>query len=464
MIILVFICFTGLVTATEVLDGNLLYQITPEQVNLQIKVPDASDVRVWHSTNPMKIIVDIDHYSHHNFPQGQQVDDVALSEIRINPGPGAVGTRIALDFNYFLPNYQWEITGDWLKLVVDKVYTQSTINTVSRGVRYGHERRGIAAGPLIVNYLEVRYQDPLVEIRSVLAQDQIYGRERVSSMANRSHAIAAVNGLFFANDGRPLGLLAIDQSLISEPYENRTAIGLKANEVRIGAVGFNGLVTRVDGESLVISGLNRPRLADELIIYTPDFGDLSRTNIYGIDLIVVDDVVVGKVDGGASIPENGLVVSGHGVARDFLREVNIGDLLQLEINLDPDWLDEGFDHIIGGGPRIVADGVISITGEQERFQADVLKGRAPRTALGITADNRLLLVTVNGRQPGISVGVTLHELAELMIDLGAVDAMNLDGGGSTTMVIRNRVLNLPSDGVERSVSNAIVVITPESRE
>ena len=73
---------------------------------------------------------------------------------------------------------------------------------------------------------------------------------------------------------------------------------------------------------------------------------------------------------------------------------------------------------------------------EERFQNDILNSRAPRTALGIRADGSLLLVTVNGRNPGISVGMTLEELAELMIELGAVDAMNLDGGGSTTMVIR----------------------------
>ena len=110
------------------------------------------------------------------------------------------------------------------------------------------------------------------------------------------------------------------------------------------------------------------------------------------------------------------------------------------------------------------NGQIKITGEIERFQPDVLYSRAPRTALGITKDKKLLLVTVNGRQPGISVGVTLTELAEIMIDLGAVDAMNLDGGGSTTMVIRNQVLNLPSDGIERPVSNGIMIINPESRK
>jgi exopolysaccharide biosynthesis protein len=101
---------------------------------------------------------------------------------------------------------------------------------------------------------------------------------------------------------------------------------------------------------------------------------------------------------------------------------------------------------------------VEITGEAEQFKDDILKGRAPRTAIGITADQRLLLVTVNGRQPHISVGMTLDELANLLIELGALEAMNLDGGGSTTMTVRNLVLNLPSDGKERAVSNAIVVV------
>src|SRR5690606_32238975 len=153
-------------------------------------------------------------------------------------------------------------------------------------------RKGIAAGPLIINFIEVRYLDPLIEIRSVLSQDQIYGRELVSSMAKRSQAIAAANGLYFAAVGRPLGLLAIDGRIISEPYANRTAIGIKPGEIVIGQVSLEGRVKLSDGQEFGVSGINRPRLADELIIYTPDYGENSRTNIYGVDLIVVDEIVV----------------------------------------------------------------------------------------------------------------------------------------------------------------------------
>lgn len=110
---------------------------------------------------------------------------------------------------------------------------------------------------------------------------------------------------------------------------------------------------------------------------------------------------------------------------------------------------------------MVRDGELSLNGEEELFRSDVLQGRAPRTAIGVTASGELLLVTVNGRQPNISVGMSLAELGRLLIELGAVQAMNLDGGGSTTMVIRDLVLNLPSNGQERPVSNAILILAPQ---
>jgi exopolysaccharide biosynthesis protein len=143
---------------------------------------------------------------------------------------------------------------------------------------------------------------------------------------------------------------------------------------------------------------------------------------------------------------------------ELLHQLKVGDPLEVSLSLHPSWDELGVTQIIGGGPRLVRDGELYITGEEERFQADILVGRAPRTAIGITGDGKLLLVTVNGRQPNISVGMTLSELGNLLIELGALQAMNLDGGGSTTMVIRNLVLNLPSDGKERPVGNAIVVV------
>lgn len=130
-----------------------------------------------------------------------------------------------------------------------------------------------------------------------------------------------------------------------------------------------------------------------------------------------------------------------------------------EGNLVPAWGTLGVVHAVGGGPRLVKDGKVHVTSGEERFKADVAVGRAPRTAAGVTFDGKLLLVAVTGRQAHHSIGVTLEELANLMIELGAKDAANFDGGGSSTMVVRDYVMNTPSDGRERMVADAILVFS-----
>lgn len=123
--------------------------------------------------------------------------------------------------------------------------------------------------------------------------------------------------------------------------------------------------------------------------------------------------------------------------------------------LTPQW--EGVEHIVSGGPRLVKEGQVFITAEAEKFRSDITQGRAPRSALGVTKEQKLLLVAVTGRQPSRSIGLTLPELAQWMIKLGAVEAMNLDGGGSTALVVGGKLVNSPSDGQERKVGSALVV-------
>jgi hypothetical protein len=440
---------------------SMTLEIEPSKIVLELAKDEGQSYRVWHTTSPMKVIVDSP-INPLGPSQEVKVQDVALKVVRWSDL--ADGTfRLVLEFDYLLPAPVVTDLSDRIVVEVSKEYVQANEQLVTPGVHYGHQRRASSAGPNIVNYLKVDTLNPRIELKLVLAQDTVLGRELVSSMARRSQAVAAVNGAFFAQDGRPLGLFAIDGELISEPYARRTALGLGPDLALIEAVGFQGKVRLSGGEEFPITGINRLRMQDDLILYTRRYGDTTRTNIYGWDVVVIDGIVVEIGQGNTVIPAEGFVLSGHGAARDFLAALDVGDEITVEYALEPDWFALGVEQIIGGGPRLLRDGAIDITGEVELFQSDILVGRAPRTAIGFTADHKLLLVTVNGRQPGISVGMTLTELAELMLELGAVNAMNLDGGGSTTMVIRNRVLNLPSDGIERPVSNAIVVIAHESR-
>ena len=122
----------------------------------------------------------------------------------------------------------------------------------------------------------------------------------------------------------------------------------------------------------------------------------------------------------------------------------------------PAWLD--LWQAIGGGPLLVQDGRVNVTASQERFRADVAASCRPRSAVGLTVAGEMIVLAVQ------NPGLTLGELASIMVKLGAHDAMNLDGGGSTALVVQGKLLNDPSDGCERAVSNALLIFSGKEGE
>lgn len=453
-LLLVFYTFS---VSASVPDSVLL---TADKVAINLPKSPGQIYVVSSTPNPMKIIIDS------NFPitglaPTQAINDIALGQIRYSKVREDL-FRLVLDFNYQLFDLSVSETEHELSVEISKLYARTTERVVARGVIYGHQRRGDYFGPNVVNYLKI---NPAVgtEVKLALAQNRVFGSESVSTLSEKLGAVAAVNGAFFSGDGRPMGIVAIDGELISEPYAGRTALGIGPQGMVMERVHWDAQVLSGEGTPLFdLAGINRPRLADELIVYTSHYGARTGTNTHGLEAIVVGGTVTALQIGNSSIPADGFVLSGHGVSRDYLAKLQVGDEVNVDFRLTPPWLEQGITQIIGGGPRLVRDGKLALNGEEELFRSDVLQGRAPRTAIGITKDGQLLLVTVNGRQPNISVGMTLAELGRLLIDLGAVQGMNLDGGGSTTMVIHDLVLNLPSDGRERPVSNAILVLLPEA--
>ena len=153
------------------------------------------------------------------------------------------------------------------------------------------------------------------------------------------------------------------------------------------------------------------------------------------------------------IPLGGAVLVGVGSAAAVLAaEAPVGQAITSRLIFKPEWPD--VVSAIGGGPQIVRNGA-AVFRAGETFTPIQLGARAPRTGLGQLADGRIILVAVDGRQPGYSVGMTNFELAQAMVRLGAVTAMALDGGGSTTMAFNGTLLNRPS-GPERSISTALL--------
>jgi hypothetical protein len=295
----------------------------------------------------------------------------------------------------------------------------------------------------------------------------------VSAIAARHGAISAINGGYFRMTGTfagdSTGTLQIDGRILSEPDRGRAAVGFvrtpTATRLVMGHVAWRGLV-RAGEITRRLNGVNRPRRANELVLFTPGFAETTLTDATGTEALVRAGGVVDIRDdaGSTPIPANGFILSATGTARRWMRSVlRPGTKATVSVGLEPvdrsaqnPWT--AAEDILGAGPKLVTRGRVDITTARERMLPAFRTTRHPRSAIASLTDGRVLLLVVDGRQPALSVGMSLDELARFLTDVGAVEAINLDGGGSTTMVVKGDIVNHPSDQTgERPVSDAILV-------
>jgi uncharacterized protein YigE (DUF2233 family) len=370
--------------------------------------------------------------------------------------PGRI--RAVVELNLTVGHKVFDLKGP-NRLVIDllKVYEHKNEKPVAPGLKLISWQRAQGSGPVQANILVLEPGAGLA-IQPVLSNGAIAGLEPLAAMSARAKAVAAVNGSYFAPNGEIIGLLKIDGEIISTPTIPRTAVGVMPDgSIIFDQVAYQGNLVLSDGRSLAISGLNRSRGDNEIILYTGYYGPRTGTNNFGIEYTVNSEgVVTALATGNAPIDPGAVVVSAHGNAAKVLSGIKVGERITINHTLGPVW--DKTVHALGAGPMLVKDGSIFLTTKTEDFGSDVAGGRAPRTALGLTKEGKLLLVVVDGRQAG-STGMTLLELAMFMQELGAVDAMNLDGGGSSEMIVFDSVVNKPSDGRVRKLGDALAVVS-----
>ena len=323
------------------------------------------------------------------------------------------------------------------------------------GVKYKLLKRDGDDGPITAHILDV---DPAkgYSIKPTLGNGDSLGVATLSEMAERSKSLGGVNAAYFSPDGEIYGLLKIDGALVSVPETLRTAAAIMPDgKVRIEQAEYAGTITLPDKRKIAISGLNCERNADTLILYNKYYGSSTETNDYGTEYRIANNKVTAIGKGNMNLDDGSVILSCHGNAEAAMSGLKVGDSVKIEHSLGQTW--EKAVYAAGAGPTLVRDGSVYLTTKVENFGGDVAGGRAPRTALGVTKDGHILLVVVDGRQAH-SIGMTLLELAVFMQELGVKDAMNFDGGGSSEMVLQGRVVNSPSDGRERRVGNALVVV------
>ena len=325
---------------------------------------------------------------------------------------------------------------------------------IAEGLTYYHDRGKSGSGFSDVHILRIEALSNKIQVLPILANEGIAQRENLSSMAKRYNAVAGINGSYFTWRGDPIGTLIINRKLISSPLYKRSVFGITDDDTLIfGNPDFSGTL-RSGKISVKIDAVNQPRRGSSLVVFTPEYARSTLTSEIGKEFVLVKGKIVGIHTKDALIPPDGVVVSAGGVKASLLNTLTLGNSVELDYSIDKPW--NSIKHALCGGPRLLANGRVSINGKEEKFDNSIINGRHPRTAVAMTFDGDLLLIVVDGRKKD-SIGMKLSELAEYLQRLGCIHAINLDGGGSTAMYLNGKIINRPSDGSERRISNGILV-------
>lgn len=294
----------------------------------------------------------------------------------------------------------------------------------------------------------------LYKIKPVLARGIVPGLATTSRMSDDNNAVAAINATYFALSGDMIGMVKLDGAIAGTTYYRRSAVAEKADgSLTWGRVSYDGEVT-LGGTTQRVGAVNAERGADMLVIYNKHYGSRTKTNEYGAEYTVRNGRVTAVGVGNSVIPSDGYVISVHGTAADAYKDVQVGDVAVVNETMGEPW--DSARWVMGAGPRLVVNGKATNNAAEEEFPADIRVGRAPRSAVAILRNGNYLFGVVDGRQEH-SKGLTLTAWGELLVKMGAYNAINLDGGGSSALVIGGSLQNSPSDGHERSVGSALII-------
>jgi hypothetical protein len=326
----------------------------------------------------------------------------------------------------------------------------------------------------------LRLDPARVELRAALANDEVMGTEVVSSIAERHQAMAAINAGYFQANGDPAGVFTLNQRLVSDTRRPRGAVGVlrDAGGVKLVFARLRATASLVIGQgksriTVPVDGVDTTRIRGQLMLFTPSYHADTDTAAGGLEWVIDRRtgqpagplrVVSGPHKAGRTkIPTTGFVLSFGGTkAPTALARLRRGALAAIHVSYDPlegepeTW--SLAQDIVGGAGLLIRDGRDVDDWAVETFNKGFAEGRHPRTMIGTAQDGTIWLAVVDGRQPQLSVGMTLVELRDLAHRLGLVNALNLDGGGSTTMWVQGQVVNSPSDAAgPRKVSDALIV-------
>ncbi len=342
------------------------------------------------------------------------------------------------------------------------LYTDRTEEIVTDGVTLIKEQRFFGDSAMNITLIKADLKNKNLSFDLLKNSG---GSDKVDTVMNHakgdSQTVAAINGDFFSaykgNQNFSLGIEVKDGELLQSHINSDMAAGFfEDNKLFLSYIDFTMKITAPDGSEMPIAHINKPTdYYGAVLMYTPDFnGAVSPHLPEGITAVtVVEDVVTAKgisMGGVIPIPENGYILAINDNMTPFLdSKFSIGDFVKTEISVNPSI--ENVQTALGGGTLLLKDG------QKTQITHDV-SGNHPRSVIGTNSDGTVIyMMTVDGRQ-SVSKGVFLSQLSDICKEMGMVNAINLDGGGSTAMVgktLKNNTLHtLNSPSETRKVINA----------
>lgn len=332
-------------------------------------------------------------------------------------------------------------------------------NNIVRGKGITHKRikRWLNGRPAVINVIVVNPQAERFIIKPSYGSYKLNSAKRVKELVTFENAIAGINASYFKPDtGVPLGASIVNGEILTGPLYERVVFGVtENNSFKMEKIGVSGEIKIGNNISLPLFNINQPVFSQTgFTVYTDRWGSRTpRTSQYYCHIAVMDGKIQYIKQSSVAIPQGGYVVVGprsklpKGIIQQY-------DNVSYTAKVSPeDWND--VKYAVSGGPYLIKEGKVFI--DRQRFSKSFSSMKAPRTAVGYTKSGNLVLITVDGRQKGAN-GATLPELAKLMSEHGAYNAMNLDGGSSTQMVYKGKVVNSPTTRGGNRVTNALVIV------
>ncbi len=319
---------------------------------------------------------------------------------------------------------------------------------LAEGVKIQTVYQSTPEGPARIYVMTVDLANPYVKIDALVGSDnKLTDATAVSKMTSNAGAVAGINGDFFQMDEKaPLGVTVQGGELVSSPIQRRDMYGFGLTEDNypfIDIFKFSGQVKAQNGNTFPLYGVNKPTYLavygsspdiDKLNMYTPRWGAKSRgklSDLKGITEVVVADNTVKQLrtdQPGVAIPQNGYVLAAHGKAATWVKtNLTVGSNVYASYQVAP-YGEDKLAAAVGGQAMLVNYG-------QRSYFTQNITGKRPRTAMGYTQDRKTMFLVVVDGGNGYR-GMTQEELADYMVSLGSWQAINLDGGGSSTMAAR----------------------------